>query len=51
MLRCSTILGAISQLWISSAAAAGADTPGGALGPDVCNKPGGNSGDAFVNDN
>lgn len=45
--RCAQILGNISQLWISAAAAAGADTPGGALGPLFCQKPGGNTGDAY----
>jgi hypothetical protein len=45
--RCPSILGNISQLWISAAAAVGADTPGGALGPLTCEKPGGNVNDAY----
>lgn len=45
--RCAQILGAISTLWEQAALAAGADAPGGALGPFVCQKPGGNVGDAY----
>ena len=44
---CPQILGNIGTLWVESAAAAGADTPGFPLGPDACPKPNGNSGDAF----
>ncbi|KAF8851030.1 hypothetical protein BDZ45DRAFT_164092 [Acephala macrosclerotiorum] len=45
--RCAQILGNIGQLWVESAAAVGADTPGFPLGPLVCVKTGGNVGDAF----
>ena len=52
--RCPTeggILNAIGTLWQSAAAAAGADTPGFPLGPDVCVLEPDNTGDAYVNDN
>jgi len=45
--RCSQILTAISTLWVEAAAAAGADTPGLALGPNQCPKPGGQVGNAY----
>lgn len=42
-----SILVLIGTLWQEAAAAAGADTPGFPLGPNVCAKDNGNSGDAF----
>lgn len=45
--RCPSILGNISLLWIEAAAAVGSLVPGGALGPIICQKPGGDFNDAF----
>ncbi|KAF2111292.1 hypothetical protein BDV96DRAFT_690654 [Lophiotrema nucula] len=45
--RCNHVLQAIGDLWISAAAAAGADTPGRPLGPLVCTLNAGNVGDAY----
>jgi len=43
----ANILEKIGELWIDAAVAANADAPGRPLGPNVCTKPGGNSGDAY----
>ena len=45
--RCNHVLEAIGDLWISAAAAAGADTPGRPLGPLFCPLGNGNVGDAY----
>jgi hypothetical protein len=51
-LRCTRgILQAIGDLWIASAAAVQADTPGRPLGPSFCPLNNGNTGDAYTNDN
>ncbi|TKA53620.1 hypothetical protein B0A49_12353 [Cryomyces minteri] len=47
-IRCPTVLSNISTLWIEAAAAAGADTPGAALGSILCPLNNEITGDAYT---